>query len=79
MKNTGRSSSRRSRDQARREIAPKEMCLDHMAAIWDAMHGMAYGVLGKENVHVSSDEVPTLRSSANERFTIYGHAEHSSR
>lgn len=72
MKNTGRSSSRRNRDHARREVAPKEMCLEDMASIWDAMHGMAYGVLGKENVHVSPDEVPTLRSPANERFTSMG-------
>lgn len=58
-------------------LPPKEMCLDHMASIWDAMHGMAYGVLGNENVHISSDEVPTLHSPAHERLTIYGHAEHS--
>lgn len=40
------------------------------------LHGMAPGVLGKENFHVSLDKVSALHSPANASATYYDRAEH---
>lgn len=45
---------------------------DHL----NMLHGMAPGVLGKGNFHVSLDKVSALRSPVNESLTCYDRTEH---